>query len=497
MSTLFRRIRSPREHSHREREEHQPPNRSFSTGQLPGHRRHKSDDIKNINYTDPNGVSNSHGQDENPPLPPRNMLPRPASVGHAHQLKKQVSSDEDPYYVAPADTIGRKAGLSVLPGPPPTASERKVMEMHERTQSQKVGHRRTGSYGHVIDNSEYSTPWNLLQQQREKEQKENATPSSTKVPPKPPRTRDRTPPNRPMIHSQPSDGSDDLIPIQSPPPPPLVLDRSLTNSPCSPTGDPSGDYDEPWDKKYPDLRMAVRRQHSGKLKPEGGEVAERSASVSIKYSPKMSEEFPHDSSHQLPPPAQHRHSSHHEPHPPPHRNSRGSPQPEPRQRENSRASDRISPPLILSSGSGGGLKSAGIRSQSERLRQPSPQPDVRPRVSSRVASEKGPREHYLSGGLDRTSPPLLTEAQLWGGNHLRDRQWHHQHSQLVSEYLPPSCSPEGTPRSGSFSVPISVRRLPSPPPDSGEPRLENRRWTRTSSPPTVHIDLSLTLENQQ
>lgn len=479
MSTLFRRIRSPREH--KEREEHQPPNRSFSTGQLPaqGHRRHRSDDIKNINYTDPNGVSNSHGQDENPPLPPRNMH-RPASVGNAHQLKKQVSSDEDPYYVAPADTIGRKAGLSVLP--PPTASERKVMEMHERTQSQKVvGHRRTGSYGHVIDNSEYSTPWNLLQEQRGKEQKDK--------PPKPPRSRDRTPPNRPIIYSQPSDGSDDLIPVQSPPPPSLALDRSLTNSPCSPV-DPSGDYDEPWDRKYPDLRMAVRRQHSGKNISEG-EQAERSASVS-KHSPKMSEKFPHDS-HQGSPCAHHRHSSHHEPHPH-QRNSRGSPQPETRQRENSKViPDRISPPLILSGGGGGGgemrLKS-GFRSQSERLRQPSPQPDARPRLSSRVASERGPRDHHLSGVSDRTSPPLPPEH--------RDRSRLHYHSQLPpTEYLPPSLSPEGTPRSSSFSVPISARRLPSPPPDAGEPRLDNRRWTRTNSPPTVHIDLSLALENQQ
>ena len=58
-----------------------------------------------------------------------------------------------------------------------------------------------------------------------------------------------------------SDGSDDFIPIQPPPPPPLVLDRSLAISPCSPT-DPSGDYNEPWDKKYPDLHMAMRGKHS-------------------------------------------------------------------------------------------------------------------------------------------------------------------------------------------------------------------------------------------
>ena len=468
MSTLFRRIRSPREH--REKEEHAPPNRSFSTGQiqLPGHRRHKSDEIRNIVYTDPNGVSNSHGPDspreENPPLPPRNLHGyRPASVGHAHQFKKQPSSDEDPYYVAPADTIGRKAGLSALQGPTPTVSEQRVIEMHQRTQSQKavsvLGHRRTGSFGHVIDNSEYSTPWNLLQQQRDKEN--SAATASSKVPPKPPRSRDRTPPKRPIIHSQPSDGSDDQIPVHSPPPP---LDRSLTNSPCSPTN-PSDDYDEPWDKKYPDLRRAVRRQHSGKLKSDGEVAASGSGS------------------------SHNRHSSHHEPH---HRNSRSSPQPEPRQRETSRISDRISPPLILSrSTSGGELRpKSGNRSQSERLRQLSPQPDMRPRVTSRGTSEKCLRDQYLSAGADRNSPPQL-EPQSWGSNPVRDRQRHQHHS--PAEYLPPSHSPEGTPRSGS----VSTRRLPTPPPDAGEPRLDGRRYTRTSSPPSIHIDLSLALEDQQ
>ena len=67
-------------------------------------------------------------------------------------------------------------------------------------------------------------------------------------------------------NNQMNNGSIEFIPIQTQSALPSARDCSLAISPCSPV-DSSGDYDEPWDRKHPDLSMAMRRKHSSKTLP--------------------------------------------------------------------------------------------------------------------------------------------------------------------------------------------------------------------------------------
>ncbi len=551
MSKMFRRIRSPREtrDQKEEKEKSAGANRSYSVGALhANHRRHKSDEVNSVQtisaqnaiYSEPvvasgNGA-NGHGASalvddyEGPPLPPRNVLNRPASIGHAHQLRKQMSADEDPYYVAPVDTLRNRKGITnpaVLgdKGAVPTKSERRQMHLHEMTLSQKqVFHTRTGSFDHVIDNSEYSTPWNLIQQEKEKvkerekllaaiaaaekhpqeaekDEKDKgnaAAAASLKPPPKPQRSSDRT--KRTVIQQTlQNHDNDTIIPVHSPSPVPPPQDaRSHSSSPTPPPVadnpdtqlEKEDDYDEPWDKKkFPrgiqkiskSLRYSGQSQ-SGKWKQEGvgdGEVHLPPPSVSpvsgsLRHnSPKMREKFHH---------------------------GRGaSPQPEHLARGTE--GERISPPRT-------GNEIKPHKQQSERLR-PAPQSDSS--RGPRSLSEKG--QGSVGGGRELwgdRSPPLTTDGRSWSGSrgtpvdHLRESSRPYSHSQPplpppsrhASEYLPSSTSPEvPPPRTMSYSVPITRRKLPSPPTGVAEDHSD-RRYTQTSTSPVCEIDISVPLEEQ-
>ena len=465
MSSIFRRIRSPREPKDRDQDQTAPNARSFSTGTIPGsqhgHRRHRSDEIQNVIYTEPNNVVNSHRPDasrgENPPLPPRN---RPASVGNAHQLKRQVSSDDDPYYVTPVDTLNRRGVVnptSLSQGerfPVPTRSERKQMHMHEMTLSQRhvLSHRRAGSVGHVIDSSDYSTPWNLIKEREERDKENQVAP---KPPPKPQRSSDRSKNKKTVVQqSVHSDDSDDIIPVMSPTPP-LVHDRSQTNSPSSPTitaaentsQGGSDDYDEPWDRKFRDFRMgAPGRVRSSRGRLEG----EADGAGNSPLNP-----HPHRHSHH----EIHHHHSHH--HTPTQGREHSPPQPDVRPR-------------------------IGAKSASEKIKRRSPPlPELRPRMYTRSTSDRtfnATREPEDNRGPS----PVPPVSQSWAvGRGFRDFQKPH----LPFEHILPSC--ELQPRASS----VSNRRLPSPPMEPGDSQ-EQRRCSRPDSPPTTQIDVHLPLGEQ-
>ncbi len=220
----------------------------------------------------------------NPPLPPRNNRPVSFSTSN-HPLQRNQSNDpnESPLYVEPANTL-RSASVSnytqVEPSDAhPTRQDLKQMTMYRKTMEQSMehssgrGHRRVRSFGHVIDKSEYSTPFDLLQDNEKARQRGEAilSPSmraqlnqphrsaseTSKPPPKPRRIR--------QIDSSLSTDPDCVIPLAPPgPTQPGNFDRSHTNSPSSPHStnsseqelirdDGTNDYDEPWDQKFRDL----------------------------------------------------------------------------------------------------------------------------------------------------------------------------------------------------------------------------------------------------
>ena len=266
---MFRRILSPRQ------------NRSQSSGtlQLPSSVPEGEEEIKNLSYGDPDKLNSpvrsqsmiGAGDMSNPPLPPRNMRP-------SHQ------DSESSLYVAPADTLKKSSNLApaahvssggvssthgsgtvdTLAESHPTKSELKVMQMHQLTMSQRKagaggpsngghshGHQRTGSLGHVTENSDYSVPFNLVQQSSHVHEK-------AKPPVKPPRMATPGKPER-------QESSERLIVINPTSPTPATSsDRSNTNSPSSPLSyqttaadqqDPpasvpkqDSDYAVPWDR---------------------------------------------------------------------------------------------------------------------------------------------------------------------------------------------------------------------------------------------------------
>ena len=494
---LFRRIRSPLEHKNKAKhgadDKH---NRSSSTSVPPtlqqqqsnGHKRSGSDDvlrIENSAYGDPDALNNnSHGGGiltprsqstgsspgetlMNPPLPPRNPPKQPGNM-----------ADESPLYVAPADTLqrggggnggggGGPSGISPAilsnytrtePSGPPSRTERRVMEMHQLTMSQKQAQSSQPAQRvqavNVIDNeSEYSTPFNVLQQQKAR-QKRNSFGSGSGS------GRQRRVPQVGM-----SEEGDQIIPVLSPPP-----DRSQTTSPSSPLSTPSSeheaegggvggssgspavgaggggdsDYDIPWDKKFKEFpnfnRPSKRGSSSGKMHS-------------------LPEEHPPTKGRRPSPPqrnvySQGGHPDRNSPPAPPERNPPpGGPAPHPSWRKTS------SPQPPLEDGFG------------------------RPRhLPARHQSE----QHRPRDGS--TSP-----------NQLASRPYGHTiHGPHVPRELPPDIAA----RTSSMSIPsyISGRRLPSPPRERSEssPVDPNRRGLlRPPSPPNpVHIDFSIPLCDQ-
>ena len=269
MTALFKpikRILSPRESDRSRGNEDDAP--------VPGTTTNSDMDsmiVDNVIYSEPTQLDRvaprrgSGSGSEDPPLPPR-----PQSAG----------GDSETYYQAPIDTLGRgntdqqqqqqqQRAASTRDRERLQERETRLMVLHNKTLSQKAqqcapitgngasgsvvaGHRRTRSGGHVIDNEEYSTPWNVQEQQRR----------SSGAPPKAPRTK-KSGAGKP-IPATPSDGSDNIIPVS----PSSILphhERSQSASPIPPRspglGSSEPEYDDPWDVKNKKINKAIPNQH--------------------------------------------------------------------------------------------------------------------------------------------------------------------------------------------------------------------------------------------
>ena len=274
--------------------------------------------VDNVIYSEPTPLDRmaprGGGGGEDPPLPPR-----PSSAQQAN------SNEKETYYQAPVDTLGRGMELQIQHQQQQRSLsargrewelEKKRMNMHEKTLSQKQhlqgaavpfdeggsgsggggGHRRTRSGGHVIDNEEYSTPWDVQEEQQRR---------SSGLPLKPPRA--KKPGAGKGIPATPNDGSDNFIPLS----PPAVLstsqDRSKSASPIPPRSPiPSAtesEYDDPWDVKNRKISKVIPSQHSrhhthsvhDRRSPPpsqlaGGQRARQSVGSRIEHS-RQSEEF--------------------------------------------------------------------------------------------------------------------------------------------------------------------------------------------------------------
>ena len=315
---MFRRIRSPRQQDGKARVQllERDKGRSQSSGslQLNGHKRQNSDEgeeIKNFGYGDPDVLQTrslasavtTPSNEANPPLPPRNTKSSPYGLQHGRQGE---GGSETPVYVAPADTLRKAASNSVQPpsggsgktqgnnsgdayGDPHAATkiEIKQLKMHQLTMSQKrgqgggaggmpvmsstnstSGHQRTQSFGYVIETSDYSIPFNLVQANaNDNKTQQNSRPGA---PFKPPRVG--------IGMQATSDSADRIIAINPPsstsPQPPS--DRSDTNSPNSPMSnqssehetrqdDGNSDYAIPWDRS----KIFQNIPHAKPKKPPG------------------------------------------------------------------------------------------------------------------------------------------------------------------------------------------------------------------------------------
>ena len=477
---FFRRIRSPLEHKNTSRREDK--HRSSSTSVVPmqsnGHRRNGSDDvlrIENTAYGDPdilNSTPRSHstvvppgGEVVNPPLPPRNP---PKQLPSSSSMSKMQNAEESLVYVAPADTLQRSANSSISQAvlssnytrtepssAPPSKSEKKVMDLHAKTMSQKqkqhLGQCGQGAQGprvqSVIDNSVYSTPFNAIHQQKARSGRSSISGGSSG--------------QRRVPQVGIAEDGDQIIPVLSPPP-----DRSQTTSPSSPLSTPSSeheeggistgggdsDYDIPWDKKFKALHVPmVNRQPRRQL--SGGKI----------------QSFHEEGKDHPPPPplSRVRRDS------PPSKNmfNRGYPD-----RNSPPAPPDRNPPI---GGSGGPIvyQNKGSRT--------SPQPHEESARQRYIPTRHQSEQYRPRDGS--TSPTQIT-GRPYG---------HTVHGPHIPRDLPPDISP----RTSSISIPLNMsgRRLPSPPRDRSEssPVDPSKRSLVPSSPPNpVHIDFSIPLCDQ-
>lgn len=278
MTSLFRpikRILSPRENDRGSRGNEDDAPVPGMTGQHPNSDL-DSMVVDNVIYSEPTQLDRvpprrgSCSGGEEPPLPPR---PQSANA-----------DEHETYYQAPVDTLGRsntdqqkqqqqqQQQLRSSTRDKERAQERETrqMVMHNKTLSQMAqqsapvtgngassgvvgGHRRTRSGGHVIDNEEYSTPWNVQEMQRR----------SSAAPPKAPRKK-KSGVGRP-IPATPSDGSDNIIPVTSPSAILPSHERSQSASPVPPRSPgPSSaepEYDDPWDVKNRRINQFIPGRH--------------------------------------------------------------------------------------------------------------------------------------------------------------------------------------------------------------------------------------------
>ena len=485
---MFRRILSPHRNRDVERERQNQSRRSYTAGtvQSNGHETANNSDeitrIENTAYGDPDIVAVTG---ENPPLPPRNL--RPASVGHSFQVS-QRGDDESPVYVAPADTLVRKTVMSPsiytppaetqVPGGDvgvvPTKTEKKKMQMHQLTMSQKrdqdPGHSRTRSVGHVIDSSDYSTPFDLQQQLRREKGKGGHSISVPGLPPpKPPHSRVR------QVTGIAGDDNELIIPVMSPPPV-ILSDRDQSISPSSPLSTPSSeheipeyppddgtnDYDEPWDRKFRNLQFTRQRR-----RPDNEDFDQQ--------------HHHHNHFRDSPPHLHHHHQTHEDV------QLRGS------------MRERASSPAFELRGKSVSARELGGGTSGSRIRKISPQPPEvpadlnRPQLPRRTKGRDGSTSPIQGGGVGSSRVQQMPQFQSRS----------YSQSQSYRRELSNDFAPEINPRTSSVSM--SNRRLPSPPGElpppiplsQPPPPIGDWRSSRNASPPTsMIIDTSIPLTDQ-
>ena len=456
--SMFRRILSPRDHKTKEKP------RASTMSEVPspvnGHRRDDqmlaSYEVENTQYRDPEHLHQPYppppnrtqslvypsSSDSNAPnVPPRHA--RPVSYNsHPLERKQSNDADESALYVEPANTLKKDSAKASNycqvehAEAVPTKQDIKQMTMYKQTMEQKQGggHRRVRSFGHVIDKSEYSTPFDLLEEnERARQRGEEVLPPNIRATLNHPQrsVSDKPPPKPRRIRQTEAAADDSRIPVVSPTPATLSLsDRSHTNSPSSPHSthsleqepirdDGTNDYDEPWDNKFKDLPRV------------------RTTNKSDSHSAEARASQRHTHSH-------HTESS--------HINDRGSPSSpvpfeRPRRPNREREHVSISPelpsdrPLGLGFTKGGPARSSGRRDGSS-----SPLPPVRDGRS--FSTPHQPLHHH---------------------------SYHHSESGVRTS-----------------SVSMAGRLLPPTPSEMNERRI----LARDPSPPPVVIDVSIPLEDQ-
>lgn len=259
MTALFRRMLSPRDRGRQSVPEEL--SQEVPSPLVSGHHGQKNNDpstikVDNAIYSEPSPLDN---------VPPRGEDP-------SSLLPSSANSDEnDTYYSAPVDTLARDPHLqhqqrSTRDRERAEAQERRHLDVHERTLNQMhaigptsrgvgggvMGHRRTRSGGHIIDNDEYSTPWNAAQAE-EQRRRQSA----------PPRKHHHS---KRGIPATPNDGIDDIIPVSPPPILSASQDRSQSASPIPLPQNPAisaadAEYDDPWDVKNRNISQAIPGRH--------------------------------------------------------------------------------------------------------------------------------------------------------------------------------------------------------------------------------------------
>lgn len=415
---------------------------------------------------------------ENPPLPPRNT--RPASIGHSPQqhIRKTGENDEPPVYVVPADTLTRKANATVISNYSqvepsetlPTRKDIKKMSMHIETMKQKSGHRRVRSIGHVVDCSEYSTPFDLLKQNEAKGDgllSPGAKAASEQsghgaAPPKPPKNHHM---HKHVKQKEIGGEVDIIIPVVSPTPPNILSDRSRTNSPSSPTStqsseqellrdDGTNDYDEPWHDKFKNLNMPTFRH----------QVSEHHQASDSQHSHRQRHTFNHPSD-EVTSDTHHGYRQRHSYNHPPEERTRGG----------SLLGDRVSPPSPTPwDHSPRGYRERDLASIS---------PEV-PNDRS-LGFVKG-SEIRSSGRRDGSVSPI--PSHVHGRSYSHSQPPHHHHH--PGAY--PRLEDQSHLRTNSVGT-MAGRQLPPTPP---ERNVDQRYGLKDSSPPPSYIDISIPLEDQ-
>lgn len=407
MAALFRRTKSPRDHQ-RSHVITTPTTSSAVEKDIDttNIRRHKSEE--NIVIAIEPAIFNSEQTTEGDPpqLPPRNRTDSSNSTGGGGYRRTQSSGNttsmsasfkatghtsrkpQEDYFV-PADTLRHLSNPTTLSTSPHSSSkksnhEKRLMSMHDKIVSHNTPEFRASqkplsrSFDKLVDNSDYSTPFDVLPDY-------NKEGGNTVIPPPKPK---RTTGHKLAAGGELTGGTDP--PNYLPPPPPgeneentPEQERRNTMSPSAPAGGNSsphspsvtvtrgGDYDDPWDSnKFKRIRPLVKGDSSGELQTTGTtpnhskSLAASSNHIDPYKSPRgSSNELSNCESTEPPtlppkpsPSPPHTHTDHHHHH---HNRTQSSPPPPPvpetaRPRTHTGESDYCEPPDAIDLMNGGG-----------------------------------------------------------------------------------------------------------------------------------------------